>query len=398
MTPSDDNLARTVLAALQNAAYRSAGEDYPRDRDPERKLEFVQSHPLTSGIVSDPEMLEGLRLYYAEFMKRLPTTEQSISNYENILQRYYLLMFKFDAVSPKGLVRPRPVLGTLPLGRVNGCVMRAEGIEVPIVMLDDGVFAFAHLSAKIVAPYLASLAHPTPDGAGLVWPGVLDLSGVPKTLTPASVHRSVELFNAFLVHGNPYKAPYYVADKPWANIAAFIRDAGELFIVAHELGHIAKGHKGGAAALPRDLGTCPPDETVFDWDDEYAADLFASELALGAMSDQGYPLAMAFAAMDVFLTWLQLVERSVTLLKYGRKGTCFFRSHPPTAARRAALRDVFFRSVPSERRDAILILGVLDAITTALFAHVEKHILHLRREGVLGHAIWAHFDTGFEDD
>src|SRR5438067_1515882 len=96
MRPSDDPVACEILRVFQRKAYDAAGPDYFRDRDPEAKLAFVLQHPLLALEVDAEEFKRFMRRYYKSFIELLPTTEQSISNYENILQRYYQLMFKYD--------------------------------------------------------------------------------------------------------------------------------------------------------------------------------------------------------------------------------------------------------------------------------------------------------------
>lgn len=45
---------------------------------------------------------------------------------------------------------PKPIIGTLPTGRVNGIALKVPDTDQIIVLIEDGLFGFANLAAKVV--------------------------------------------------------------------------------------------------------------------------------------------------------------------------------------------------------------------------------------------------------
>jgi len=109
------------------------------------------------------------------------------------------------------------------------------------------------------------------------------------------------------------------------------------------------------------------------------------------MQREGTPLSVAFAAVDVFLTWLSYVEAAVEMLKPGFGSS----DHPPpVTARRDRLRQMFVRSVPKEDGIQALALALsLEATVAMLFEPVGRHLQDLRRAGVQASPVWGHFSV-----
>lgn len=394
MLPSEDPAAIAMLNAFQAIAYERVDARYPRFSVDEG-VEFMLNHPLIQGHISTQreEARSFIRSQYETFANVTPTPLQHFGTYEIILRLYYALMVKYDATSPQGLRRPQPVIGTQPLGSVNGRAIVAEGVNAPIVILDDGVFAFAHLSSKVMGPALSHLARPAVNGNGLDVAS-LHVSLIPNELPADSIRDCVDLFLAYIINGHPFAAPARFADASWVAVSAYFRDAAEFFILAHELGHIALQHHGQKQAIATRI--CPPgaDFVGFEWQDEWEADNFGCELTLGLLVDGGAPPQFAFLTIDVFLTWLSYVDLAVGIFKYGKRCFRLSTSHPPMVARRDRLRKMFINSVPTAMvGEAIDVATAIEALIGKVFRVVEQELISKRGQGVKASPIWDHFDT-----
>lgn len=129
------------------------------------------------------------------------------------------------------------IFGVLPTGRVNGlvCPVPAGGL---IVAIDDGLFNFLYGLAKAVAMfYTVTVMN---DGLNFTLADQ-DLPTAVQENEEANI-RWTETLTATFIYGYPNYAPLHPLWGSRALLVSHLVTPLELFIVAHEYGHLVLGH------------------------------------------------------------------------------------------------------------------------------------------------------------
>lgn len=143
-----------------------------------------------------------------------------------------------QAAARLGYALPEEVtFGILPTGLTNGmaCPVPAGGL---IVAIDDGFFLYLYLLAKTVALFYEVSASPNGWQVSLAEE---DIDKAVRTNEEAS-ERWLEAFIATFVFRYPYMAPQRLLMDQRHLLATELATTVELFIVAHEYGHLILGH------------------------------------------------------------------------------------------------------------------------------------------------------------
>ena len=140
----------------------------------------------------------------AETEKLLPTPYED-PNWYAILMRIVRRVERaipavYTSYDPK--VRANVVFGTLRSGHVNATSMKIEGIDGALVVIEDGLFLFAHLMAKIF-----SSALPVSSRAGTRVTFLYDRDSIKSRIAsnPQLTHSFLDVLKAFIVEGHPCK-------------------------------------------------------------------------------------------------------------------------------------------------------------------------------------------------
>lgn len=195
-----------------------------------------------------------------------------------------------------------PLFASIPTGVVNAYAANVPGSANKFLLFDSQVFFFCNLWAKAVAT-----AHPI-LAVGESVSTSTDINLVRQHLDrdPEPVVRLKELLYASL-NSSPSNAPPYLAHKHHDPLITLLRDSMELFIVAHEFGHVYAGHLGPLlAAIPRSaegLMEAASDAQRM----EYEADVIALYLTMQCMADMGFDAPLSSIGPHLFFSGLDLL-------------------------------------------------------------------------------------------
>jgi len=267
-----------------------------------------------------------------------------------------------DALESFGLSETaRPVLGTARTGQVSARSFAVPGCAVPVVLIDVDLLCWIHILTSNLVELLPR------DGVNADYTTFsTDTDSIERQLRshPDVAARVTIAAMTYAIGGDPAVTMLSPAvdTEPLASI---LRDAVELFVVAHEVSHSLCGHLTG-----------PGVDLEFDFirDQELQADAKGLELSIRALQLTAMPVPIAVLGGELFFVLLELVEHIVRLVASDDPDPHTVmampisdtESHPSPQSRRAILRDVTRRSAPSLAADLERVYATTDALLAAL--------------------------------
>ena len=277
----------------------------------------------------------------------------------------------------------RPLLGTLPTGRLDAMTLPVPCTDTHIVLVETRLFQFAHLTAQAVAEVFPFTQNED-DWATFS----LDEDRLRESLSqnPLTVHRFAEIVEAYLLTGTPGTAPPYLQVQPQATLAAVMRDGLELFVLGREYGHAIDGHVGTQASSGLPVRV---EGLSYTWEEEIYADLQGTELVVAAQQEAGLDLSLSYAGVDFCFSVMETLDRALSVLRYGEEGRTTYTSHPPPGERRDLLREVLLRSGPPEQMEPMIQLGVeVQTIVELLWDHARPALAKTHASGARPLPTW----------
>jgi hypothetical protein len=203
-----------------------------------------------------------------------------------------------------------PLLGSVPSGMVNASTYYLPQTGEYLIVFAAGMFLLSNLMAKVAADAAVAAARSTTPGRAL------DYRHLPRILADDRFHE--RFFDALYNHvvvGNAGAAQQYALPEPANGLAESLRHTMELFIVAHEYGHVIEGH---LTKVPQQVKpeTTRSGEFVYqpEWLEELAADDRATEIVLHDATAKRENLHVTVASIHLVLFCLELVDRAVNAL------------------------------------------------------------------------------------
>jgi hypothetical protein len=280
-----------------------------------------------------------------------------------------------------------PAFGTLPTGRVNAMTVAIPDSSDHVVLFEDQLFLFALLLSKALAR-----AFPVTPGDE---PGLhfsTDLQTIQRRIDedPSVVGRFADVVLAYAVHGRPGAAQQYLPEPAYAQLSDILRESMEAFVLGHEYGHVVAGHLTGAQAVSRALAADEVDEIDFAWDQEYEADTLGVLLSLTAMNrERQVDASLSFWGADLFFSAMDVMDRAVSLLRYGDETLTVLGTHPPSPNRRAVIRAALHQFLePEQARAAVQLADALQATTEMLWARTRGYVVAASQRGATADPRW----------
>src|SRR5690606_24551688 len=149
-----------------------------------------------------------------------------------------------------------PPYSCIPTGVINAYAASVGNPATKFLLFDSQIFFFCNLLSKIVAT-----SQPIINVDGILRTSV-DPELVARHLdeNDEPVVRLMQLLEASL-YSSPSETPAYLPKPPYISLVDLLRNSMELFIVAHEFGHVDAGHLGpllkAVSSAGNDLLTCP---------------------------------------------------------------------------------------------------------------------------------------------
>jgi hypothetical protein len=339
----------------------------------------------------------------AETERLLPTPYED-PNWYAILMRIVKRVERaipavYTSYDPK--VNANVVFGTLRSGHVNATSMKIEGIDGALVVIEDGLFLFAHLMAKIF-----SSALPVSSRAGTRVAFLYDRDSIRSRIAsnPQLPHSFLDVLKAFIVEGHPSRAAVYFIEALYAPFANYLTEAFEHFLIAHEYAHLVLGHLDPSDSGLESVGLLPLEEGVramqYSWEQEVAADQLGLLLTMVCMQEMHLPFDIGYAGAVMFLMCREIVEKFVDIVTRGQEigfavelrsagpnaedvPNVAVPTYPPVKSRCEAMRNLIRKSYSESAYEHITSFeSGLTAITEELFESIRPNLFAMHQNRV----------------
>jgi hypothetical protein len=296
----------------------------PNHATPDEYLEHLKSiwttHPYPAHL--DDSVIIEIKKKFPDFLENSKTTE--IDTFETIIDDLRKDLSEPLIKRQTKLPLEGVAVGELQTLDANSCCVRVPAGGY-VVLVNTGLMILLYQLTKIF---------------------VLRVRVKPDRETDIIVRNSEELMETakyafqaittYLMHDAPGgpRIPVTTMDEEQVHFVAGILHFAELFVLAHEFGHVIEGHFSTAKIMKMRIRE--EDIGVFsaDWNQEYEADRCGLELVLETVkekSQRSLTRASSYMGPDLFFTFLDLIEKIGNI-----KPT----SHPPAKLRRENLRKV----------------------------------------------------------
>jgi hypothetical protein len=273
------------------------------------------------------------------------------------------------------------LFGTLPTNRVNGMAMAIQNNPYKLIILETGLFGFANLMCKVIAT--SFIFQKTEDGMQTFSTDISECKNRIDT-NPIIIERFYDVISAYVVLGNPHYAQQYFVGETYDYLSSLLRNGFEYFVFAHEFGHLIAGHLDYTDETHHDIARNEINTIATNWQQEFEADFIGTNILVNVMARKGYDISLSYWGIEVFFGCIDVVEKTLSILKTGSiNPEAFSETHPPTLIRRARIREIVSKSFDTEVSKSIISLSeIVEEIINHLWKKVEPAIIGLRNEGV----------------
>jgi len=286
-------------------------------------------------------------------------------------------------------IAKRPIFGTLQTGRLNGMAVRIKNDKYYLIFIEDGLFGFANLFSKCIAQ-----AFPPKDGREGETTFSTDDDDVTLNIVSNDelLERFFDVIQAYVVAGYPHAARPYIPHPRYAGLASILTDTMEHFIIGHEYGHCVLGHLEDGSPQKAAFGDGQEvDLLSLPWKQELEADYMGFMVAMEAMDRQNLHFSLYYCGMEALFATMTVVERAVSILRFGEVREQVLDSHPPSDIRRMGLRMHLEKAVGEEgSAGAVELANKVTAIIEMMWVLTEPRFQEMREQGVQPHENWLH--------
>jgi hypothetical protein len=261
----------------------------------------------------------------------------------------------------------RPVVGTLPTRDINAQSVSGPPGEGDIIVFETGLFSFTSNVAGVAAQALD--VRSTADGRSMQFLGLTAAVNHIARI-PGIVVQFIDLLFSQAVLGTSNFVAMYPPPPPNAPWRDRFMDAMDVFVLAHEYGHVILGHTDMPRVHDRQ-DPIPVQQLEFD----------ADRVAFDITSAACYGPVFAAVGSTLFLTASDIVARARASYDSGVDALEASPSHPSGAQRRAALRPMLHDKFATESEFADRLSDTVDAILQRFWAFAQPAFERARRGG-----------------
>lgn len=294
---------------------------------------------------------------------------------EFVQEKLDALAASAESLGARPLARP-PLIGTTMGGAVNGWAVDPGAATHTLILIPVGLCMFCNLAAKAIAR--VPPRNDGPDHIGFdLRPDSLRAS-LAADREPAL--RFAEMVRAYLLEGRPDAARRWLPAASHAPLHETLLRSMEMFLVAHEYGHVQAGHLDLPPDAPRDPHRC-----------EHEADIAGLAATAQALANERTDVVNALVGAHLFLRGAAILARSLALLRGEDPALADgdSPSHPACAKRIGVLAAIADRVIGEDRAaGARELCGRYDIILDDFAATTEAEITALVRAGFAPHGIW----------
>lgn len=206
-----------------------------------------------------------------------------------------------------------PLYSTIPTGLVNAQAIRLSCSEKNFLLFDSQIFTYCNLFAKAFALCIPILE--SEDGA---YRFSVDPDDVGENIknNKQCIEKFEELLSVLDETEVPSMVKPYIPGDAHLQLAGLFRIGMEVFLVAHEFGHVFANHLDSfisKSAIDGALGESMSASHL----QEYEADSIGLILTLKSRVDDGFDISMSFIGAYLFFVALDLQDRYSFYLERG---------------------------------------------------------------------------------
>lgn len=310
------------------------------------------------------------------FAEAFPTNVTLPTRYESPMQYRLVvgLVEKIRAVAEQYGIDTSdfPHYSSIPTQMVNAQAVKLPCSKRNFLLFDSQLFLYCHLFAKAFALCIPIV------GKDEGFQFSVDLAEVKARLssTPECVERLCDLLGALDETDVPGHAEPYIPEQAYSRLSALFRDGMELFVVAHEFGHVYANHLN--SLLPRVSFAAQSQGTSNSSHlQEFEADAIGLLLTLTAQAKRGFDAGLSYIGIELFFHALEMQDKFSHLMKHGSDENYTQQSsatHPSHYLRRMALREGLSK-ILNEKGDVDAALGLAnqyDGVVDILWSEIRK--------------------------
>ncbi|MGZ4883693.1 MAG: hypothetical protein ACXV2A_07350 [Halobacteriota archaeon] len=267
-----------------------------------------------------------------------------------------------------------PHYSSVPTGLVNAKAIRLPCSTREFLLFDSQLFTYCNLFAKAFALCLPIKSQGEMISFDVSVDGVI--SNLDNNLE--CVSRFIDVLRAMDETEVPSHAQAYLPPREYVSLTALYRDGMELFVVAHEFGHVYAKHL--SDLLSSQWRSAIADGNVSKQHmEELEADAVGLMLMCHAQAEAGFDAGLSYIGAELFFHALEMQDRFSYFQDHGSdEGYVPHESdsHPSHVMRRMMLRNWIPALVPDEEQSASLI-GLADRygqIVEAVWERVKRRI------------------------
>jgi len=306
-----------------------------------------------------------------EKQRRLTGRSSTIIKLEEVINR---------TLSQQGIsLENFPYFAELPTGKLNATIIKVPNTTQYLVLFENQIYTFVLLLSKVFALSLPIYRDRVGE-SGIS----IDDSSIARHLynNPEAFQRFYELITAYVLTGSVNNAPKYIPSYEVSYITEQLIHSMEIFVVAHEFGHLINGHfekSNDFNIVENYLGIKPVNEVHFNWNLEWEADVTGAQLALASSLITGITLPWVYTSIQLFFHGLHFFDRASSLFSketYNPEDKRILvksLSHPAPALRHEHL----FGSNGIEK-DASGLSEIVVKILNILWYEIEPKLLELK--------------------
>lgn len=347
------------------------------------KLPDKESHTLQHDGLNNAAILELVRQGNPEFVS-LDSNNEVLNGINDLLDAH-ALPTRYDAPTSFHLLdslvktlrntverldidtKNFPLHATVPTGMINAMVVDLPCSSTPFLLFDSQLFTFCNLISKIYAQCLFPAA-----GTNFV-----SVDTIKQTIAndPGIALRLTGLLDALVRNGRPGTSKPFPVDPRTVRLAHDLCRGMELFIVAHEFGHVYAGHLDtpNSKLHMSEARSEIPSSHRKEYEADYAALIFTTH----ALEHEQWDFWQINASIKLFFSTLDLINRYADYITNGpnRKFTSKeSETHPSNENRKKSI-DIAIGEleIPAEQRNLASHHGILiEEATQLLWASITK--------------------------
>ena len=272
----------------------------------------------------------------------------------------------------------RPIIGTLPSGRVNAMAIALPTGSDFLVVFERCVLVFAGSLCRIAAsmfPQNGCDEHGRQQYRVPKNPEEVDNL---LSENPSAQKDFEDLLFSYLFNGDVSFSSYVIPETATIPLKHLWVQSMELFIMGHEYAHIVLGHLSAGLRTRTHVAGQTVEEITPEWDQEIEADCLGIQLMLAAMRRNRIQPVLSFQGAELFFDAIEVVERGVALLACGDENRHMFTTHPPSSERRSIVRQLLEPCLGNDSAKAgCQIAEILQAIINRLWVRAKPILLSL---------------------